>query len=428
MTKRRRGGPTHHAVRAFVIPTRLPFDTPSLRPDPAPMDTVRIGVIGLGNMGSHHVAYLSAGGVAGATLGGVCDVDPARLAAARAGDVPRFATHDQMLSSGAVDAVIVAPPHYDHPPITLAAFAAGKHVLCEKPVAVSVNAARQVNAAAATHPELKFGVMFNQRTNPLYQKIRDLVTAGEVGEITRISWIATDWFRTWTYYASGGWRATWAGEGGGVLINQCPHNMDLIQWVAGDLLPSRVTAVASLGKTHPIEVEDEVSAILEYPSGAVGHFITTTGEAPGTNRLELCGDRGKLVAENGKLLFRRTRHSVRHTRETSPVSFASVETWDCEIPVGRPQPDEHRAMTQNFVDAILKGTPMLGPGVEGVRGLEIGNAMLLAGLTRTPVDLPVDGERYDAVLKELAAKHGGRKTLATTAAGPADLAGSYSKA
>ena len=395
------------------------------------MDTVRIGVIGLGNMGSHHARYLSAGGVSGATLGAICDVDPARLAATTidpaAGDVPRYATHEQMLAGGAVDAVIVAPPHYDHPPITMAALAAGKHVLCEKPVAVSVNAARRVNAAAAEHPELKFGVMFNQRTNPLYQTVRDLVTTGELGEVTRISWVVTDWFRTWTYYASGGWRATWAGEGGGVLINQCPHNLDLIQWVAGDLMPSRITAVARLGHTHPIEVEDEVSAILEYPTGAIGHFVTTTGEAPGTNRLEVCGDRGRLVAEGGRLLFRRARHSVRRTRETSPLSFAPVETWDCEIPVGKPMADEHKAMTQNFVSAITKGTPMLGPGVEGVRGLEIGNAMLLAGVTRQPVELPVDGERYDAFLLELAKKYGGRKTLATNDAGPADLAGSYAK-
>ena len=388
------------------------------------MDTVRMGVIGLGNMGSHHARYLAAGEIAGATLGAVCDTDPGRRAAVP-GDGPRFATYAELLASGAVDAVIVAVPHYDHPTITLAAFAAGVHVLCEKPVAVSVTAARAVNAAAAGVPHLQFGVMFNQRTNPLYQKMRDLIAGGELGEVTRLSWIVTDWFRTWTYYASGGWRATWAGEGGGVLINQCPHNLDLLQWIPGDLMPSRITAVARLGHTHPIEVEDEVSAILEYDGGAIGHFITTTGEAPGTNRLEVCGDRGKLVAEGGKLLFRRTRHGVRHTRQTSPLSFAPVEVWDCEVPLGPRVPDEHKAMTQNFVNAITKGTPMLGPGVEGVRGLEIGNAMLLAGVTREPVGLPMDGERYDAFLLDLGRKYGGRKTLETKAAGPVDLAGSH---
>jgi predicted dehydrogenase len=389
------------------------------------MDTVRVGVVGLGNMGSSHAAYLAAGGVTGATLAAVCDLDPARRAATAAkSGATAFATHAEMLASGAVDAVIVAVPHYDHVPITLAAFDAGVHVLCEKPVAVSVSAARRVNAAAARVPDVKFGVMFNQRTNPMYQKLRELVVDGELGEVTRVSWIITDWFRTWTYYASGGWRATWAGEGGGVLINQCPHNLDLIQWIPGGMMPSRVTAVASIGKTHPIEVEDEVSAILEYPSGAIGHFVTTTGEAPGTNRLEICGDRGRVVAEGGKLLFRRARRSVREVRERSPLSFAPVETWDCEIPYGERVTDEHKAMTQNFVNAITKGTPMLGPGVEGVRGLEIGNAMLLAGLTREPVELPIDGDRYDAFLLELGQRYAGRKTLATAATGPVDLAGS----
>ncbi len=385
-----------------------------------------MGVIGLGNMGSAHAKYLAARSVSGATLGAVCDTDATRREKVGA-DVPQFATVADLLGSGTVDAVLVAVPHYDHEPITRAAFEAGLHVLCEKPVAVSVSAARAVNRAAAKVPHLKFGVMFNQRTNPMYQKLRELIGDGELGEVTRITWLITDWFRTWTYYASGGWRATWAGEGGGVLINQCPHNLDLIQWIP-DLMPSRITAVASLGKTHPIEVEDEVSAILEYPTGAIGHFVTTTGEAPGTNRLEIVGDRGRIVAEGGKLRFRRARQSVRAVRETSPLSFASVEVWDCEIPYGSKVANEHQAMTQNFVNAITKGTPMLGPGVEGVRGLEIGNAMLLAGVTRTPVELPIDGERYDAFLNDLGEVHAGRKTLATTGTGPVDLAGSQVKA
>ncbi len=391
------------------------------------MEKVRFGIIGLGNMGSHHSNYLAAGGVDGATLGAICDIDPQRLTQLGSKyDVPRFANHRELLSSGSVDAIIIAVPHYDHPPIAIDAFAKGVHVISEKPVAVSVNAARKLNAEAAKYPDVKFGVMFNQRTNGLYQKLREVIADGELGEITRVTWLVTDWFRTWTYYASGGWRATWAGEGGGVLINQCPHNLDLIQWIPG-MMPDRVTAVASIGKTHPIEVEDEVSAIFEYPSGAIGHFVTTTGEAPGTNRFEIAGDRGLIVAENGKIRFRRARHSVRTVRETSPLSFTNVETWDFDIPYKPSPPDEHKTMTQNFVDAVRKGTPMLGPGIEGVRGLEIGNAMLLAGITRQPVQLPVDGDAYDAFIKDLTVKYGGRKTLETKSTGPADLVGSFSK-
>jgi predicted dehydrogenase len=394
------------------------------------MDTVRFGVVGLGNMGSHHANYLGKGVVDGAVLGGICDINPDKLKSVVSTlDVPRFASHREMLNSGAVDAVIIATPHYDHPPIALDAFAKNVHVISEKPAAVSVNAARKLNDAyTKNYSHLKYGVMFNQRSNGLYQKLRDVLADGELGEITRITWLITDWFRTWTYYASGGWRATWAGEGGGVLINQCPHNLDLIQWIPG-MMPSRITAVASIGKTHPIEVEDEVSAILEYPNGAIGHFVTTTGEAPGTNRLEIVGDRGKIIAEKGKLHFHRARHSVRQVRETSKDSFTNVECWDMEIPYkSNPRP-EHETITQNFTNAILKNTPMLGPGIEGVCGLEIGNAMLLAGIRRKPVELPLDGEEYDAFIKELTQKYGGKKKLAPAVSAPSvDMASSFGKA
>jgi predicted dehydrogenase len=391
------------------------------------METVRFGVVGLGNMGAHHVKYLAAGAVDGASLTAVCDIDSAKMQ--RIGEkysVAQFAGHYEMFNAGVVDAVLICTPHYDHPSIAMDAFAKNLHVLSEKPIAVSVNAARKLNEAAAQHPNLKFGVVFNQRTRPIFQRLRDLVADGELGEITRITWLITDWFRTWTYYASGGWRATWAGEGGGVLINQCPHNLDLVQWIP-NMMPSRITAVGAIGKTHPIEVEDEISAIFEYPSGAIGHFVTTTGEAPGTNRLELAGDRGRIVAEHGKLRFRRTRQSVRQMREHSPQSFPQVEVWDCEIPVPASPADEHQHITQNFVNAIRKGTPLLSPGADGARGLEIGNAMLMAGITRTPVELPIDGDAYDAFLKDLTQKYGGRKTLTTkTVAGP-DMATSFAK-
>jgi predicted dehydrogenase len=177
------------------------------------------------------------------------------------------------------------------------------------------------------------------------------------------------------------------------------------------MMPRRVTAVAFIGKTHPIEVEDEVSATLEYESGLTAHFITTTGEAPGTDRLEIAGDRGKLVAEGGKLTFRMNRRPTREFRENSPLSFAVPESWEIDVPLARPDPEPARLVTQNFVNAVLKDEPLIAPGVEGVKGLEIGNAMLLSGLRRKPVELPIDGEEMDAFIKELTAKYGGRKTL-----------------
>ena len=378
------------------------------------METVRFGVVGLGNMGSFHCGYMD--NLEGAKLAAICDKDPAKLDGVGSKySVPRFAKLEEMIGSGEIDAVLVATPHYSHPEMAIAALDKGLHVLVEKPEAVTVNEARRMNEVAAKHPKQKYGIMFQMRTNPVNRKIRDVVMNGDVGEISRITWIVTNWFRTWTYYASGGWRATWAGEGGGVLLNQCPHNLDLLFWLTG-LMPNRITAVASIGKTHPIEVEDEVSAIMEYPNGAIGHFVTTTGEAPGTDRLEIVGDRGRLVSEGGKILLKLNRKSTKLVRETSTESFANPEAWDIDVPINRSQPEGHRYVTQNFVNAILKDEPMLAPGVEGIKGLEIGNATMMSGLTRKAVDLPLDGNAFDAFLKEMTQKYGGKKSLAAKTA------------
>jgi len=388
------------------------------------VEKIRFGVIGLGNMGSFHVGYLDT--LEGASLAAVCDTDEKKRGDYKAKvSVPIFATHQDLLESKTCDAIIIATPHYDHPPIAIDAFKAGVHVLCEKPVAVSVKAARELNAIyEKNYRHLKFGLMFNQRTLPAYQKLRELISSGELGEIFRVTWLITDWFRTWTYYASGGWRATWAGEGGGVLINQCPHNLDLLQWIVG-MMPTRVTAVASIAKTHPIEVEDEVSAILEFPNGAIGHFVTTTGEFPGTNRLEIACDRGRIIAEHNKLIWKRARETVTSVNQTSTKSFANIETWEIEIPLPKEPKSQHIEITRQFVQSILTDSPLGAEGVEGVRGLELGNAMLMAGLTRKPVELPMDGDAYDQFLLDLAKQYGGKKTLQVKDVASGNMAGTF---
>lgn len=396
-------------------------------------DIVRIGIIGMGNMGAGHCDYLSRNVVTGVKLAAICDINPTTAAKARERyGVPSFASHLEMLRSGQVDAVIVAVPHYDHVPISIDAFEHGVHVMCEKPIAVSVKAARRVNAAYAEiikrKPDLKFGIMFQARTNPMYKKLRDLITSGDLGTVTRISWIATQWFRSWTYYASGGWRATWKGEGGGVLINQCPHNLDMLQWSTG-MMPSRITAIGSIGKFHPIEVEDEVVAILEYPNGATGTFHTTTAEYPGTNRLEIAGDRGKIVAEDGTITFHRTRESVSHVNEHTPVSFPHMEVWKIDVPVAKGN-EAHSIALQRWIDVIRENRPnadLLAEGTEGVRGLEIGNAMMQSALTRTPVELPVNGDAYDQFINDMTAAHGGRKNLASRAPAEQSLESSFAR-
>ena len=327
------------------------------------MEKVRIGIVGLGNMGSIHARSMNE--VPGAELAAVCDTDAEkRQKIVASTGVEGFDNYQEMIHEAALDAVLIAVPHYSHVPMALEAFEKGLHVLCEKPISVGVKSARKLNDAyTQKYSHLKFALMYQTRTNPVYVKMRDLIAAGELGEITRLTWIVTTWFRSWSYYASGGWRATWSGEGGGVLINQCPHNLDQIGHITG-LTPRRVTAVASIGKTHPIEVEDEVSAIIEFTNGAIGHFITTTGEAPGTNRLEIAGDRGKLISENGKLSFHRTRQSVQEINRTTKESFLRVETWISDIPLGDKK-EGHTVITENFVNAILKDEPLISPGVEG---------------------------------------------------------------
>ncbi len=366
------------------------------------MDTVRVGIIGLGGMGSNHAGYLSRGEIPGARLAAVCDVEPARLqnVSEKYGeDVQAFDSADVLFEANCIDAVIVATPHYFHPPLVTQALERGYHAMSEKPAGVYTKQVRQMNEVAAKSDRV-FGVMFNQRTRGDHQKLKELVESGELGEIKRTIYIINDWFRAQSYYDSGGWRATWAGEGGGVLANQCPHNLDLWQWICG--MPERVRAFCHFGKYHDIEVEDDVTAYAEYANGATGVFITSTGEAPGTNRLEISADNGKVVLEGGKITFWRTRVPSSQFLKEWPNGFGSPEVWKCEVPF-RGGGEEHRGITKNWVQAIRLGTPLLASGDEGIRGVELANAMMLSTWTDDWVDIPVDEERfYEELQKRVA--------------------------
>ena len=363
------------------------------------MEKVKIGIIGIGGMGTNHAEYLSAGEIAGAELAAVCDVREARLEWARQnlGSAVRvFDSAEALFASGAADAVLIATPHYFHPPLAIQALECGLHVMSEKPAGVYTRQVRAMNEAAARSDKV-FGVMFNQRARGEHQKLKELVDSGELGEIVRTNYLITDWFRAQSYYDGGGWRATWAGEGGGVLVNQCPHNLDLWQWICG--MPTRVRAFVGMGKYHDIEVDDDVTAYVEYENGATGVFITTTGEAPGTNRLEISGDRGKLLLEDGNITFWRTEVPVSRFRREWKGGFGSPEVWKCAIPfpVGG---QEHRGITRNWVEAILQGTPLLARGEEGINGVELANAMLLSSWTDDWASIPVDEDLFYRMLQE----------------------------
>jgi predicted dehydrogenase len=371
---------------------------------------VRLAVVGAGGMGRLHVQ--NAARLADVELVAVCDADRDRAVRAAEGTGAGVWTdHLELFENERLDAVLIATPHYFHTSIASAAFGKGLSVLCEKPLAVHVNDGRKMlaayEAAKAKNPGTVFALMFNQRTNGEWIKVKDLIDSGELGKLVRTTWIITDWFRTQYYYDTGGWRATWKGEGGGVLLNQCPHNLDLYQWFVG--MPSRVTAFASLGKYHRIEVEDEVTAFLEHPDGMTGQFVTSTAESPGTNRLEIVGEHGKLVYEHGELTFFRNRRSMFDALAHDEKAFTKVECW--EIPVPIPESGgAHLGVLENFARAVLTGAPLIAPGVEGIRSLELGNAMLLSALTRRTVELPLDGGEYESMLTGLIERSVFRKT------------------
>jgi predicted dehydrogenase len=362
------------------------------------MKTVRLGIIGLGNIGQHHFGYLTAGKVSRAELAAVSDAVPSKLD--RYLPLKTFTDGEELIRSGLVDAVIIATPHYQHTTLGIAALKQGLHVMVEKPISAHKADAERLIATHKQHPKQVFAGMFQLRAEPRYLKIQKLIQAGELGEIVRMSWIMTDWFRTEAYYASGGWRATWKGEGGGVLLNQCLHNLDAMQWLLG--MPARVRGFCQLGRFHDIEVEDNVSAYLEYPNGATGTFVSSTGEAPGTNRFEIVGTRGKVVLERDRISFTRNEADMIQFSRSSKLGFAKPEVWDVEIPFEN-APNAHATLMQNFVNAILDGEPLIAPGEEGIHSVELANVILYSSLIDQPVALPMDSAAYEQKLNQLIA-------------------------
>lgn len=357
-------------------------------------DNVRLAVIGLGNMGSAHARALLEGRIPGATLAAVCDIDPQRLLPFPT--ATGFTDSNRLLASSAIDAVIIATPHYSHTTIGVAALKAGRHVLVEKPISVHKADCLRLIGAHRNKKQV-FAAMFNQRTDLYYQKVRELVTGGELGAIRRINWIITDWFRPEAYYASGGWRATWAGEGGGVLLNQCPHNLDLFQWIFG--MPAKVRGFCQFGRYHNIEVEDDVTAYFEYPDGKTAVFITSTGEAPGTNRLEITAEQGRLVLENNRLDYTRNEVPTATFSRTTTGHFSRPEVWQVAIPLPTHRGEQHLGILKNFVAAIGKGEKLIAPAAEGLHSVELANAILMSSLQGRTVEMPLSAPAFARTLQ-----------------------------
>ena len=366
------------------------------------MAKVRLGLIGVGNMGTGHAENILAGKCPEIEITAAADRRESRRewAAAHLPGAAIFHEGEELIASGKVDAVLIAVPHYQHPPLAISAFRKGLHVMCEKPAGVYTLQVREMMAEADRHPELTFGMMFNQRTNCVYRKLKEMIDGGELGEMKRMNWLITDWYRTQFYYDSGAWRATWAGEGGGVLLNQCPHQLDLLQWLCG--LPVKVQAHCHEGKWHDIEVEDDVTAYMEFENGATGVFVTTTGEAPGTNRLEVTGSMGKAVCEGDTLTFWRNQVDEREWRVTCREGFRKPENEKIAVETDGQNP-QHPAVLNAFAAHILRGEPLIADGREGIRGLMLSNAMHLSAWTGKEVTLPIDEKLfYDLLMAKCA--------------------------
>ena len=358
---------------------------------------LRIGVIGTGNIGFVHATCIFKGFVTGAELAAVCD-RKVHLKEEMAGyfpGVPFYTDHRELLQDPSIDAVIVSVPHPSHSDIAIDAFHAGKHVLVEKPMDITLSKARGLCETARKSGK-KFGIMFNQRTGELFAKAREIVSSGQIGQLKRSVWIITNWYRTQHYYDSGTWRATWVGEGGGVLVNQAPHQLDLWQWICG--MPERITAFCTEAKYHNIEVEDDATVFAQFPGGAEGVFITSTGEYPGTNRLEISGSLGKLVLENGVLKWWKLETDERQFCFHADKSFTHIPMECIEIPE-KEVVQGHQRILQNFTNSILWDEPLLAPGYDGLKELTIQNAAYLSAWKGSiPVSLPFDEDEYDTLL------------------------------
>ena len=374
---------------------------------------LKLGIIGIGNMGTHHVNRFLAGECPNIELTAVADINPDRIAFVRekCGDsIHYYDNAEAMLDSGLIDSCLVAVPHYEHPKYAIACMKRGIHVMVEKPAGVYTKQVMEMNAEAEKHPDVVFGMMFNQRTNCVYRKMKELVDSGKYGRIRRTNWLITNWYRSQAYYDSGSWRATWSGEGGGVLLNQSPHQLDLWQWICG--MPKKVEAHLHYGLWHDIEVEDDVTAYVEYENGATGVFITTTGDGYGSNRFEIQMDAAKLVVENDELRVWEFEQSVPEFTVTNENPVGRINVTEVKVETDGINP-QHSGVLNAWADAILGDGTLVAKGTEGINGLTLSNAMHLSSFLGKAVELPLDPDLYyEELMKRVATSR--RKTKTAT--------------
>jgi predicted dehydrogenase len=384
------------------------------------MENVRLGIVGLGNMGKAHLHNIRAGKVPGLRVTALCE-SVGTLPELIDGEHP-YTDVSLMIRSGHIDAILICTPHFSHTTIGIEALRHGLHVLVEKPISVHKADCERLIAAHTDKSKI-FAAMFNMRTNATFRKVKDLIDSGELGQVRRIHWEVTNWFRTNYYYATGGWRGTWKGEGGGVLMNQCPHNLDLFQWMFG--MPKSVRGFCQFGRYHQVEVEDNVTAYMAWDNGTTATFVTSTGEAPGANRLEIAAENGRLTVTDGvKIHFQRNRQPMGKFCMEAEAAFAMPESWSMEIPV-EASGGQHVEILQNFTNAILKGEKLLSPAEQGIHSVELANAILLSTWQDKTIELPMSSADYEGLLIEKGETSTFQKTKVVAKASADDFAKSF---
>ncbi|CZR03741.1 Gfo/Idh/MocA family protein [Trichococcus ilyis] len=383
-------------------------------------EKVKLGIIGYGAEGGMYAGFFKYNDERlndNIELAAICDNDPAKKAkvAEDFPGLPFFDNYLDLLDSGVVNAIVTTVPHYDHCVIGIDALKRGIHLLGEKPAGVYTKDVERLIAVADENPETTFAIFFNQRTNPLYRRVKQLMDEKAIGDLQRATWMITTWWRPQGYYNQSAWRATWGGEGGGVLVNQAPHQLDLLQWICGK--PEKVYAKLQYGAGRNIVVENEVNALLDFGNGATGSFITCTNDIVGTDRFEIFGTKGKIIVEDSKKLV--VKQLVAPEAELSEnmnmqdvmklfmgqinmSDYVTVTEEEFETPQGL----QHISVLNNFADHVVKGEPLLANGREGINGVTLANAMHLSSWLDKEVDYNVDGDLYLAELNKRIAEEG----------------------
>lgn len=374
------------------------------------MKKIRLGIIGLGAQGTTYAEFIKAGKIPQIEIGAICDINTEKKNEVENHypNVPFYNDYIAMLESGDVDAIVTTVPHYLHTEIGIAALERDIHALLEKPADIYAEKVKEISELAASKPHLTFGIFFNQRTNPLYQKVKSLIDDDVIGNIRRTNWIITTWWRPQAYYNQSSWRATWSEEGGGVLVNQAPHQIDLLQWLCG--MPKSVFSNIKYGYQRDLAVDDDVTTILDYGNGATGVFITCTHDIIGTDRLEITGDKGKILVEDSKTisLTRLKESETQMNRNMSWEEAAKIfkgnglenifdqETFDFESVWG----EQHINVLANFAANIIDGTPLIAPGNDGINGVNLVNAIYLSSWTGKEVTVPVSPSEFQDALNQ----------------------------